>query len=210
MPYETYLSKLVNCCYTIVEVSGRELEVVITQEYKSLIEEMVVANKRFVGNEDLFEDFCAEALERSMFLVNRANEVKQVKNYLSRIISTAIISVLKSSGRITRTAEGYSKVLQTSLTTENPLDDGLWDIKDPAINFVETITEKETLQEIYEIVSEVDMENSQEEFYKIFYMKYIQGKKQREIAAALGISQGEVSKRLFVLMKKINEQIHRF
>ena len=43
---------------------------------------------------------------------------------------------------------------------------------------------------------------------KIFYMKYVQGKKQREIAACLNISQGEVSKRLFNLMQKIHEVMH--
>ena len=38
-------------------------------------------------------------------------------------------------------------------------------------------------------------------------MKYIENKKQREIALELGISQGEVSKRLFKLMQKVSEAI---
>ena len=38
-------------------------------------------------------------------------------------------------------------------------------------------------------------------------MKYIFNKKQKEISKALGISQGEVSKRLFSLMEKINNNM---
>ncbi len=183
---------------------------VITKEYKSLIEELVMANKRFSGNEDLFEDFCAEALEKSMFLLKRGDEIKQIRAYLNKIISSSIIRVLKSSGRITRSAGGYSKITQTPITIENPLDNGIIDIKDPTISFVEKMTQAETLQEIYKLVTIFDEENPDEDLYKIFYMKYVQAKKQREIANTLGISQGEVSKRLFSLMKKISARINSF
>ena len=180
---------------------------VITQEYKSLIEKMVTSNKRFYGNEDLFEDFCAEASERCLFILKKTDEISRIENYLNKIISTAIISVLKNSGRITRSADGYKKVEQTSISLENPLDDGFLDLKDPTISFVEKITEEETLKEIYDFIVKYDNENPKEKFYKIFYMKYVENKKQREIAQALGISQGEVSKRLFALMKKVSAGI---
>lgn len=181
---------------------------VITQEYKNIIEKMVTSNKRFQGNEDLFEDFCSEALERCLFLLKKTDEIERVQNYLNKIISTAIISVLKSSGRITRNAGGYKNIARSSVSIENPLDDGFLDIKDPAISFTEKIIEQETLQEIYDLVLKFDHEYPQENFYKLFYMKYIQAKKQKEIADYLGISQGEVSKRLFALMQKINTVIN--
>lgn len=179
---------------------------VVTQEYKSLIEKMVISNRRFSGNEDLFEDFCSEALERCLFLLKKTDEIDRIENYLNKLISTAIISVLKSSGRITRNAQGY-KTVAPSISIENPLDDGFLDIKDPSINFVEKITAEETLQEVYQLVLKFDSEYPEENFYKLFYMKYVENRKQREIANILGISQGEVSKRLFDLMKKINAQM---
>ena len=109
---------------------------VITNEYKEIIEKLVTSNKRFSGNEDLYEDFCAEALEKSLFILRKSTEIEKVGSYLNRIVSNAMLSVLKSSGRITRGAEGYKKLAQT-LPLENPLDNGFIDIKDPAIHFEE-------------------------------------------------------------------------
>lgn len=180
---------------------------VITEEYKTLIEKLVASNKRFRGNEDLFEDFCSEALEKCLFVIEKADEISSIQNYLNKIVSTSMIDVLKSSGRLIRSSEGYKNIAQYSVPLENPLDDGFLDIKDPTINFVEKITKEETLQEIYNLVKKFDEEYPEQEFGKIFSLKYIQGKKQREIASYLGISQGEVSKRLFDLMQKISEAI---
>ena len=132
---------------------------VITQEYKSLIEKMVTSNKRFSGNEDLFEDFCAEAFERCLFILKKTDEISRVENYLNKVISTAIINVLKTSGRITRNVDGYKQIQRTNISLENPLDDGYMDFKDPSISFVEKITEEETLKEIYELVIKFDKEN---------------------------------------------------
>ena len=188
-------------------VEGRKLKVVVVQEYKSIIERMVTANKRFSGNEDLYEDFCAEALERCCFLLDKTKEISKIENYLNKLISNAMINVLKTSGRITRGADGYKNITNQTVSLENPLDDGFIDIKDPTINFVEKITEIETLQEIYNLVLKINHEFPQQCYSKIFYMKYVQGKKQREIASELRISQGEVSKRLFDLMQKISNEI---
>ena len=69
------------------------------------------------------------------------------------------------------------------------------------------VDDKETLQEIYNFVIALNERYPSESFLKIFEMKYIFNKKQREISKALGISQGEVSKRLFNLMERINSNI---
>ena len=191
----------------LAEDRGRILQLAITEEYKETIEKMVASNKRFSGNEDLFEDFCSEALEKSLFLLQRTTEIEKISSYLNRIVTTSIINVLKSSGRITRSSEGYKNISNYTVSIENPLDDGLLEIKDPTINFVEEITQQETLDEIYNCILKIDQEEPEEMFGKIFHMKYTEGKKQREIADTLGISQGEVSKRLFTLMQKINNEI---
>ena len=179
---------------------------VITEEYKDIIIKLVTSNKRFSGNEDLYEDFCAEALEKSYFILKKSTEIEKVGNYLNRVVSNAMLNVLKSSGRVTRGADGYKKTQQT-LSLENPLDNGFIDIKDPAIHFVDRITEDETLSEIYSCILRFDRQEPEQKFGLIFYMKYVEGKKQREIASTLGISQGEVSKRLFALMQKISSEL---
>jgi len=166
---------------------------------------MVATNKRFKGNEDLFEDFCSEAFEKCCFLLQKTDEIQRIENYLNKLISSAIISVLKSSGRITRSADGYKNIATQTVALENPLDNGFYDIKDTSINFVEKMTEKETLKEIYTLVLKLNDEHPKENYATIFYMKYVQNKKQREIASYLNISQGEVSKRLFNLIQMISE-----
>lgn len=179
---------------------------VITEEYKDIIIKLVTSNKRFAGNEDLYEDFCAEALEKSLFILRKSTEIEKVGNYLSRIVSSAMLNVLKSSGRVTRCSSGYKNVTQT-VSLENPLDNGFIDIKDPAIHFEEKIADDETLREIYSCILKFDRLEPEQKFGLIFYMKYVEGKKQREIASALNISQGEVSKRLFALMQKISNEL---
>lgn len=205
---------LIHTCQThgiiailFLEVSGRKIKLVITQEHKGIIERLVTSNKRFAGNEDLFEDFCAEALEKSLFLLNKTTEIDKVASYLNRIVSNAMINVLKTSGRVARSAAGYKNISQYSVPLENPLDNGFLDIKDPAISFVEKITEDETLGEIYECILRLDRKEPEQKFGLIFYMKYVENKKQREIASALNISQGEVSKRLLDLMQKISKEL---
>ena len=180
---------------------------ITADKYKEIIEKIVTSNKRFSGNEDLYEDFCSEAMEKSLFLLQRTSEIDKISAYLNRLVSNAMLGVLKSSGRITRSADGYKNAAHLSSPLENPLDNGFLDIKDPAISFIDKITEEETLSEIYNCILKFDREQPEQKFGMIFYMKYVEGKKQREIASALGMSQGEISKRLFDLMQKINREI---
>lgn len=182
---------------------------VVAEDYKKLIEKLVASNKRFSGNEDLFEDFCAETLKRSFNIIKNIDNKQKVNNYLSKVISTAIIHVLKTSGRLTRTEGRYKKIVTVPVETgENPSDNGIFEIQDPAVNFVETISARETLKEIYDKVVEIDSQEPDEYYYQIFELKYLKHKRQKFIADFLGISQGEVSKRLFQLTKKINLTIN--
>ena len=176
---------------------------ITADKYKDIIEKMVTSNKRFAGNEDLYEDFCSEALEKSLFILKKSPDINKVSGYLNRVVSNAIIDVLRASGRVMRGADGYRNAVVRTVSLENPLDNGFLDIKDPAISFVDKITQEETLNEIYDCILRFDRREPEQKFGIIFYMKYVEGKKQKEIASALGISQGEVSKRLFDLMQKI-------
>lgn len=179
----------------------------ITKDYKTFIEKLICSNKRYSGNEDLLEDFCSEVLERSYSLVKNVDDFEKITPYLNKVVSTSIIKVLKNSGRLIRSSSGYEKPDIVSTSGENPFDDGILDIDDPSIRFTQEVDDKETLQEIYNFVIALNEKYPSENFLKIFEMKYIFNKKQREISKALGISQGEVSKRLFNLMERINSNI---
>ncbi len=179
----------------------------ITKDYKPFIEKLIRSNKRFSGNEDLFDDFCSEVLERSYSLIKNIDDFEKITPYLNKVVSTSIIKVLKNSGRIIRSSAGYEKPNIVSTSGENPFDDGILDIDDPTIRFTQEVDDKETLQEIYNFVIALNERFPSENFLKIFELKYIFNKKQREISKTLGISQGEVSKRLFNLMEKINSNI---
>ena len=52
------------------------------------------------------------------------------------------------------------------------------------------------LQKIVDIVLAEQKQNPNKEFLKIFYLRYVKEKKQREIAEELNLSQSEISKRL--------------
>ena len=133
----------------------------LLDEQKSLIEKIVRANKNFRGNEDLLEDFCAEALQKCYMVFNSTSNVQKIESYVTKVVHTSILSVLKNSGRVRRTNEGYVAT-----------------------------------KEIKEVPSRL--------FLDIFYLRYVKGHKQAEIAELLNLSQSEVSKRLMQLSKLIS------
>ena len=47
------------------------------QEQRTIIERLVRLNNKYIGNEDLFEDFCSEAYQRSYTLFDN-NEIKNL------------------------------------------------------------------------------------------------------------------------------------
>ena len=76
-------------------------------EQKSLIEKFVRANKNFKGNEDLFDDFCAESMQKSYMIFNSVANSQKVESYINKVVHTSILTVLKNYGRIRREKAGY-------------------------------------------------------------------------------------------------------
>ncbi len=76
-------------------------------EQKLLIEKFVRINKNFKGNEDLFDDFCSESLQKSYMVFNSINNPQKIESYISKVVHTSILSVLKDYGRIRREKTGY-------------------------------------------------------------------------------------------------------
>ncbi len=76
------------------------------QEQRDLIEKLVRTNAKFSGNEDLFEDFCSETYKRSHSLF-KSLDINHLESYIAKVTNTAILTVLKNSGRIQRKQSRY-------------------------------------------------------------------------------------------------------
>ena len=185
----------------------------LLEEQRSLIEKFVKANKNFSGNEDLLEDFCSEAFQKSYMIFNSTSNIQKIESYVSKVVHTSILSVLKNSGRIRRTSEGYvstkeikvpefaSKVEIRTLALGPSF---VLDFPDPKETAEEILITKDCLQKIADAVCIIHKEIPSQLFLEIFYKRYVKGEKQTEIAKELGLSQSEVCKRLLQLSKLIS------
>jgi RNA polymerase sigma factor (sigma-70 family) len=183
------------------------------QEQRDFIEKLVKSNNKFSGNEDLFDDFCSETYKRSHSLLEDT-DVRAIAGYLAKVTNTAILTVLKENGRVRRRENRYvstNEVLLNPLPTKTISDtiqtqtqtivsdidnNFVYQIADPRDSFEEKIVRKDLLQKIVDIVLAEQKQNPNKEFLKIFYLRYVKEKKQREIAEELNLSQSEISKRL--------------
>ena len=197
-------------------------------EQKSLIEKFVRANKNFTGNEDLFDDFCAEALQKSYMIFSSMNSIQKLESYISKLVHTSIISVLKDYGRVRRDKTGYiptkeikvadfeNRQIQGQKIEECHIDEGISSVKneisssfvldfpDPKQSVEEILITKECLQRIADSVCIIHKEAPSRQFLDIFRLRYIKGYKQSQIAEELSLSQSEISKRLMSLSKLIS------
>lgn len=180
----------------------------ITKEYRDLIENIVKTNARFTGNEDLLEDFCSETFKRSYSIMSSVNTISNIQSYLKKVANSSILEVLRSSGRLKRTAKGFVATEETIVTRNlayrvDEFGNMDYDISDPAVNTEREIIRKEDIERISEAIKIVDSNEEEKNYLKIFKMRFVENKKQREISDRLEISQGEVSKRLVELSQKV-------
>lgn len=185
----------------------------LVEEQRSLIERKVRANKNFRGNEDLFEDFCSEAFQKSYMMFNSSSSIQKIESYVSKVVHTSMISVLKNSGRIRRSNDKYiptREVTVTEYTAEvekaNVLGpEFILEFPDPKESAEEVLITKDCLQRISDAVCVINKEMPNQLFMEIFYKRYVEGLKQNDIANSLNLSQSEVSKRLMQLSKLISD-----
>lgn len=185
----------------------------LVEEQRILIEKIVKANKNYSGNEDLFEDFCSEAFQKSYMMFNSTSNIQKIESYVTKVVHTSILSVLKNSGRVRRVSSGYvptKEIVVPEFTSEavvkpQPLGpDFVLDFPDPKESVEEILITKDCLQRISDAVCVIHKEVPSQLFLDIFYMRYVQGSKQSDIAKSLNLSQSEVSKRLMQLSKLIS------
>lgn len=187
----------------------------LVEEQRSLIEKIVRNNKNFSGNEDLIEDFCSEAFEKSYLVFNSSYNIDKIESYISKVVHTSILSVLKNSGRVRRASSGFVRTKEVVLSAIKPKEEEkhtfgseyILDFPDPKESPEEILITKDCLQHIADALCVIHSEDPTKCFYDIFYRRYVKGQKQNQIAQELNLSQGEISKRLMTLSKLISTQI---
>ena len=177
----------------------------LTQEHRKLIEGIVRKNPRMSGNEDLFEDFCSETFKRSYTIISSINDVKNLEMYLNKVASSAILGVLKNSGRLRKSRTGYVQLQEQNIPVSSDNNDMFINLPDTAISVEESIIKQDEIKLIRDLIVKIDNNEKDKKYIDIFYLRYLMGYKQSQVANEIGISQGEVSKRLIELAKKINE-----
>ena len=181
------------------------------QEQRDYIEKLIKTNNKFNGNEDLLEDFCSETYKRSHFLLENA-DINSISAYMTKVANTAILTVLKENGRVRRRENKYISTKEilinpvpakTAVEKEERTEDVpvsfVYEIEDPRDSFEEKIVRKDILQKIVDIVLVAQKNNPEKEYLKIFYLRYVKEKKQKDIAQETNLSQSEISKRLVEL-----------
>ena len=183
----------------------------LIEEQRSLIEKIVKADKNFSGNEDLLEDFCSEAFQKSYMIFNSSSNINKIESYVKKVVHTSIVGVLRNSGRVRRSTDGYIptkeiKVPDFSSQTITKVmgREFILDFPDPNDSVEEILITKDCLQRIADAVCIIHKEVPNQLFLDIFYKRYVQGQKQSEIAKSLNLSQAEISKRLMRLSKLIS------
>jgi RNA polymerase sigma factor (sigma-70 family) len=183
----------------------------LTQEKIDLIEKVIRNNRKFSGNADLYEDFFNETYKRSLSIVGAVNS-DALEPYLRKVAATSIISVLKDSGRLRRTRQGFvptpEEPLETVETRPEHVFTAYRDVT-PEITPEDTAVQNELFQKVNDILNKINAENPDKNYLELFNMRYASAMTQKEIAEVLKLSQSEVSKRLFALMNKVKEEINR-
>lgn len=184
----------------------------LAQDKLELIEKIIRNDRKFSNNEDLFDDFFNETCKRSLGIVNIVSSDVALEAYLRKIAATSILNVLKDSGRLKRTRSGYTA------TNEVPIDEKISNsysnLNISYNNFNVNVTpeelaiQKDTIKQVAKLICKFDEDEPDKMYLQIYKLRYDNGMTQREISEELGLSQSEISKRLFKLMKKVKESLN--
>uniref|UniRef100_UPI0040260C9E sigma-70 family RNA polymerase sigma factor n=1 Tax=Candidatus Scatousia sp. TaxID=3085663 RepID=UPI0040260C9E len=186
----------------------------LTQEKLNLIERIIKNDRKFANNEDLYDDFFNEMCKRSMPIVNTITSDVTLEAYLRKIATTSILNVLKDSGRLRRTRDGFTQVNEVSLEAHSPQNSSQENYSDVQISYPvvdydsnpeDIAVQKEILQKIVDAIYLINEAEPDKQYLKIYKLRYDEGMTQKEIASEMSLSQSEISKRLFKLMEKVKE-----
>jgi RNA polymerase sigma factor (sigma-70 family) len=193
----------------------------LTQDKIDLIAKIIKNDRKYPNNEDLYDDFFNETCRRSMAIFDAVDNQATLEAYLKKVVTTSIINVLKDSGRLRRSKTGYmstQEVPVSSVVPEEPatqapvydtdkIDYSAYNINYSNINVPPSPEENAIRNEILDFVAstidKIDKSEPDKKYMDIFVHRYQNGMTQKQISHELGISQSEVSKRLFGLIDKV-------
>ena len=183
----------------------------IAQDKLDLIEKVIKNSNKYKNNEDLYDDFFNETCKRSLAIIKTVTSDATLESYLRKVATTSIINVLKDSGRLRRTKSGYTKTQEISID-ERSFDYSSINVSYGNFNIQESpetvMVKNDILKSIYDTVVSVDEDEPKKQYLQIYKLRYDSGMTQKEISENMGLSQSEVSKRLFKLMEKVKQSLN--
>ena len=183
----------------------------LAQDKLDLISKIIKNDKKFSGNEDLYDDFFNETCKRSFIIVKNVKSEATLSTYVKRIASTAILNVLKDNGRLRRTKKGYipTKEVPFDISTVSLQDYADFEVNYPEVHLENSpediVIKKEILNLVKKNLLKINENEPEKQYLKLFMLRYENGMTQKEISQELNLSQSEVCKRLFRLMEKIKK-----
>ena len=196
----------------------------LTQDKIDLIAKIIRNDRKNSGNEDLYDDFFNETCQRSMTILDAVDNEVTLEAYLKKVATTSIINVLKDTGRLRRSKTGYMTTKEVPLetvvqsqpdeaATEAPVFETekinyeLYNVSYANISIPagpeENAIRNEILDFVARTIQRIDKNEPDKKYLEIFVSRYQNGMTQKQISHQLGISQSEVSKRLFGLIDKV-------
>lgn len=183
----------------------------LAQDKLELIAQIIKNDKKFSGNEDLYDDFFNETCKRSFQIAKTVKSETTLATYVRRIATTAILNVLKDNGRLRRTRDGYipTKTIPLEPVMNNDIDYSNVVIKYDTISLDDTpedvVIKNEILRQVIDNLYTINEEEPDKKYLQLYKLRYEEGMTQKEIAEQMQLSQSEISKRLFKLLEKIKK-----
>lgn len=176
------------------------------------IQQLIRNNEKFVGNEDLFEDFTNEAYSKLHVFINSIKDLTKIEGYTTKIVNTSIFSVLKRQGRLKRinsnSISASTKTIPFDISNINEViknsdlkyeDRIMYELIDPRFSYTKTAANNELIESILNSVIQINKDYPDEQYLKLYKLRFINKKTKNQISFELNISQSEVAKRLFEL-----------
>ncbi len=186
------------------------------EEQQKLIEKFVKENAYFQGNEDLLDEFCEQAYNKAYLILSTSDNISKAENFVSKIVNTTIISILKQKQRYKKIQvqeekeeSDFSYSTMPSKESRKEVIGIKYDFPDPVDTTEDIVIKRELLQNITDTVCIIHKELPSKLLYDIFYLRYLKKKTQNEISRELNLPQGEVCKRLMHLSKLVSAYLYK-
>ena len=184
-----------------------------------IIQQLIRNNEKFIGNEDLFEDFTNEAYSKLHVFINSIKDLTKIEGYASKIVNTSMLSVLKRKERLKRINPNFVSIKTTPIDVSNDNeviknsdlkyeDKIIYELIDPRFSYISKTEDKELLKSILNSVISINKDYPNEQYLKLYKLRFINKKTQNQISFELNISQDEVSKRLLDLENLVKVYIN--